>query len=69
MTPKKLALDIWGALVQIMQHEFDEVKKHDREAFKAEHGWTTASIEADETVRHTNGGCGRKMQEEAKATV
>jgi len=39
VSPKKLARDIWGAFVQIMQHEFDEANKHDRETFKAEHGW------------------------------
>jgi len=39
VTPKKMASDIWGAFVQIMQHEFDEANNHDRDAFKAEHGW------------------------------
>jgi len=39
VTPKKLASDIWGAFVQIMQHEFDEANKHDIDKFEAEYCW------------------------------
>lgn len=39
VTPQKMASEIWGALVQIMQHEFDEANKHDKSTFKARYGW------------------------------
>ena len=39
VTPKKMAFDIWGAFVQVMQHDFDEGNKHDKDVFKAKHGF------------------------------
>jgi hypothetical protein len=39
VTPQKMASEMWGALVQIMQHEFDESSKFNRVKFLAEEGW------------------------------
>ena len=39
VTPAQMASDIWGAYVQIMQHEFAESNNFDREAFIEKHGF------------------------------